>query len=150
FGAPVEGGSSPSGVVVTPDQVFVSNAHNDSITVIDPRTNAVSGTIAIRIPGLETFRGVLPIGLAWDQESGWLLVAEAGINAVGILDTKAGRVLGHVPVGWFPTRIAIDRANVYVTNLKGTGVGPNLDPWARSDAETFLGTLRRGTISIFP
>ena len=31
--------------------------------------------------------GVLPIGMAFDESSGWLLVAEAGINAIGVIDT---------------------------------------------------------------
>ncbi len=88
FGEGTEGGSSPSGVVATADRVFVSNGHNDSITVIDPKTNSAVGQIAIRIPGLESLRGVLPIGMAYDPGSGWLLVAEAGINAVGVIDTK--------------------------------------------------------------
>ena len=88
FGAGNDGGSSPSGVVATADRVFVSNGHNDSITVIDPKTNSVTGQIEIRIPGLEKLRGVLPIGMAYDESTGWLLVAEAGINAVGVIDTR--------------------------------------------------------------
>ena len=61
FGQNSDGGSSPSGVVVTADRVFVSNSGNDSITVIDPKSNAAIAEIPIRIPGLETLRGVLPI-----------------------------------------------------------------------------------------
>ncbi|MEO7653022.1 MAG: hypothetical protein ABIZ80_21380, partial [Bryobacteraceae bacterium] len=39
FGPQSLGGSSPSGVVATRDHVFVSNAHNDSVTVIDAKNN---------------------------------------------------------------------------------------------------------------
>src|SRR5579883_1552268 len=149
FGGGAEGGSSPSGVVAGADRVFVTNGHNDSITVIDARTHAVRASIPLRIPGLEGLRGVLPIGLALDPQSGWLLVAEAGINAVGVIDPQQGRVLGHLPAGWFPARLAVDRGTVYVANTKGNGVGPNLDPSALPDAETFMGTMRRGTVSVF-
>ena len=45
-----------------PDHVFVSNAGDDSVTVIDAKTNAVTAEIPIRIAGLETLRGVLPVG----------------------------------------------------------------------------------------
>jgi len=57
------------------------------ISIIDPKTNAVTGEIPIRIPGLDSLRGVLPLGMAYDEKSGWLLVAEAGINAVAVIDT---------------------------------------------------------------
>ncbi|HWC00181.1 MAG TPA: hypothetical protein VG672_25910 [Bryobacteraceae bacterium] len=150
FGNGIDGGSSPSGVLAAADRVYVSNGHNDSITVIDAGTNKVIQTIPIRIPELENYRGVLPIGMAIDEQSGWLLVAEAGINAVGVIDTREGKVLGHLPVGWFPARVLVDRQNVYVANLKGVGIGPNLDPRAVPDVETFAGTMYRGTISMFP
>src|SRR5205807_3550192 len=69
FGANVHGGSSPSGILATGDRVFVANTNNDSITVINAKTNAVEGEIPIRIPGLESLRGVLPIGLAYHEKT---------------------------------------------------------------------------------
>ncbi len=108
FGEGIEGGSSPSGVVATADRVFVSNGHNDSITVIDPKTNSVIGQIEIRIPGLENSAACCRVGMAYHEATGWLLVAEAGINAVGVIDTRQspGKVLGHLPAAWFPSRVA--------------------------------------------
>jgi YVTN family beta-propeller protein len=147
FGKGSDGGSSPSGVAATADRIFVSNGTNDSITVIDAKTNQVAGDVPIRIPGLESLRGVLPIGLAFHEPTGWLLVAEAGANAVGVIDTKQMKVIGHLPVGWFPTRILIDEDQVYVTNARGQGTGPNA---TRQHDENFATTLRRGTISSFP
>ena len=147
FGKDSDGGSSPSGVVATGTHVFVSNGTNDSITVIDAKTNQAIADVPIRIPGLENLRGVLPIGLAFHAASGWLLVAEAGANAVGVIDTKQMKLIGHLPVGWFPTRILIDGDQVYVTNAKGHGTGPNAGH--RHD-ESFASTLRRGTVSSFP
>jgi YVTN family beta-propeller protein len=150
------GGSSPSGVVATADRVFVSNAHNDSITAIDAKTNTVTGQIDIRIPGLENLRGVLPIGMAFDEATGWLLVAEAGINAVGVIDTRQsrpGKFLGHLPAAWFPSRVLIDRDTVYVTNVNGQGTGPNVwqSAFASGDGElVMMGTFRRGSIGAFP
>jgi YVTN family beta-propeller protein len=150
FGEGADGGSSPSGVVATADRVFVSNGHNDSITVIDPKTNRVTGQIEIRIPGLEKFRGVLPIGMAYHESSGWLLVAEAGINAVGVIDTRQSKVLGHLPAAWFPSRVLVDDDEVYVTNVNGQGTGPNTERGMFQSMETFLGTFRRGSIESFP
>jgi len=36
-----------------------------------------------------------------------LFVAEAGINAVGVIDVKSNQVLGHIPVGWFPSKLKV-------------------------------------------
>ena len=149
FGAGSDGGSSPSGVVAAGGRVYVSNGHNDGITVIDAATNRISGEIPIRIPGLERLRGVLPVGLALHEPTGWLLVAEAGINAVGVIDTRAMRTLGHLPAAWFPSRLVVDADTVYVANARGQGTGPNADR-ARYDDGAFSGTFRRGSISIFP
>ena len=150
FGDGVEGGSSPSGVIVTADRIFVSNGHNDSIAVIDPKTNTVSGRIDIRIPGLENLRGALPIGMAYHEATGWLLVAEAGINAVAVIDTRQSKVLGHLPVAWFPSRVLIHDDSVFVSNLNGQGTGPNVFQNVFASADTVGGTLRRGSISAFP
>ncbi len=139
FGRDVHGGSSPSGVVAAAGSVFVSNANDDTVTVIDAKTAKVQAEIPIRIPGLERYRGVLPIGLAYHEKSGWLMVAEAGINAVGVIDVKQRRVLGHIPAAWFPTRVALDRDTVFVANGRGFGQGPNVE----------RGTARHGSVSIF-
>ena len=126
FSPSVHGGSSPSGILAAAGRVFVSNANDDTITVIDAKTSAVEADIPIRIPGLERYRGVLPVGLAYHQKSGWLMVAEAGINAVGVIDVNQRRVLGHIPAAWFPTRVALDRDTVFVANGRGFGQGPNV------------------------
>lgn len=147
FGEASAGGSSPSGVLATADRVFVSNGHNDSITVIDAKTNRIEAEIPLRIPGLENLRGLLPVGLAFHAPTGWLLVAEAGANAIGVIDTKQMKLIGNLPTGWFPSRLAVDGDTVYVTAAKGQGTGPNTRP--PSD-ESFAATLRRGTIAEFP
>jgi YVTN family beta-propeller protein len=148
FGVGTSGGSSPSGVVATGTRVFVSNGHNDSITVIDAQSLKVLREIEIRVPGLENVRGVLPIGMAFHYPTGRLLVAEAGINAIGVIDPEAGKVLGHVPAAWFPTRIVTEGSVIWVTSAKGIGTGPNAD-WQRPIANSYQGELRRGSISRF-
>ena len=147
FGQNSEGGSSPSGVLVTGDRVFVSNSGNDSITVIDPKSNTVTAEIPIRIPGLETLRGVLPIGMAYYEKTGWLLVAEAGINAVAVINPSERRVLGHLPVGWFPTRLGLDGDTLFVANAKGNGSGPN--GFSGSSGTVFMNRGHQGSVSIF-
>ena len=144
IGGNVQGGSSPSGVIATESKIYVSNAHNDSVSVIDARTLVLEAEIPLRAPGLESLRGVMPMGLAIYND--WLLVAEAGINAIGVIDTRTRKVLGHIPSGWFPTRIVIDRGMMYISNAKGHGTGPNADRVTRKPTDE----MRRGSISMLP
>ena len=147
FDARTFGGSAPAGVLAVGERVYVSNAHDDSITVISQADRKVVAEIALRIPGLETLRGVMPAGMAFDPVTKWLLVAEAGINAVGVVDTVQGRLVGHLPVGWLPTRVAVDGDRVFVTNARGRGTGPNLRKPLVERGER--PTLHQGTVSTF-
>ena len=148
FGGAVRGGSGPSGILAAAGRVFVANANDDSVSVIDPATNRVEAEIPIRIPGLEGLRGVIPIGLGYHEASGWLLVAEAGINAVGVIDVRERRVIGHLPAAWFPTRVAIDGDTVFVANARGHGVGPNAP--GIGVGGLLPEHLYQGTVSVFP
>jgi YVTN family beta-propeller protein len=148
FGPNSAGGSSPSGVAATAGSIYVSNGNQDTITVIDPITLSARATIPLRIRGLEAYRGMLPIGLALDVQSGRLLVAEAGINAVGVVDLSTNRLVGHIPAGWFPTAVAVDRGKVFVANAKGHGTGPNATRTGPVQG-SFQGEIRQGMLSIF-
>ncbi len=146
FGREIKGGSSPAGVLAAAGRVFVTNGNNDTISVINPDTLTIEKEIALRIAGLEKFRGILPIGMGFHAATNRLLVAEAGINAIGVIDLASGTVQGHIPAGWFPTRAAAEGDNIYVTNAKGHGVGPN----ATLDApmpNSFQAERRKGTLS---
>ena len=140
-------GSSPSGIVATADRIYVSNTNLDTVTAINPATLQVESEIPIRIPGLEPLRGVLPIGLAIDPQTGWLLVAEAGINALAVIDPKQSRVLGHLPTAWFPTRVAVERDTVFVASGRGFGEGANA---LLGSSGYRTGGNRNGAVAIFP
>ena len=149
FSPRILGGSSPSGVVASADAIYVSNANQDSITVIDARTLRRRDDIPLRIPGYDSLRGVLPVGMTLTPDGRRLLIAEAGINAIGVVDVAESRLIGHLPAGWFPTQIRISGSTVFVSNGKGNGTGPNADRDAAL-AHSFQGELRQGTISRFP
>lgn len=144
------GGSSPSGIAVARGRIYVSNAHDDSITIIDEKTLKVIEDLNLRVPGFESLRGVMPIGLAADPKTGRLLAACAGINALAVLDFDAKR-LSLIPVGWFPTRVALREGVAYVSNAKGQGTGPNVvRNLMNFDADGLNDTFRRGSVSVFP
>ena len=147
FGGAIHGGSSPSGVVVAGGRIAVSNGHNDSITFINAVTLEVEREVELRTPGLEAYRGILPIGMLYLEERAWLLVAEAGINAVGIIDMRSLEVLAHMPTAWFPTRLAYHEGALFIASAKGLGTGPNASRIGPLEG-SFMGELRRGSISI--
>jgi hypothetical protein len=112
-----------SGIAVSSSRLFVSDGGRDSIIVIDTETNRLLEEIPIRIPGLETLRGVQPAGLAWHEKTGSLLVAEPEINAIGVIDVHQSRVLGHIPTAWRPMHVAVHENTIFVACARGHGSG---------------------------
>jgi YVTN family beta-propeller protein len=153
-GLPAVGGASPNSVAATDRWVFVSNGNNDSISVIDTERDTVVRTIRIPLDArLGSLRGIIPFGLALSPDQKRLYAAEAGINAVAVIETRSGKVLGHIPVGWFPSRLAVspDGRSIIVANAKGFGSGPNGGPDFTPGPEgTYIGNLMKGTVSIIP
>ncbi len=151
-GIPAVGGSSPNSVVAAGPYVFVSNGNNDCISVIDVRKDSVVKNIFLQIdPRLGSLRGIIPFGLALSPDGKRLYVAEAGINAVGVVDVETLAVLGHIPVGWFPAKLAVSRdgKKLIVANAKGYGSGPNGGPAFRAaGGDSYIGSLMHGTVSV--
>jgi YVTN family beta-propeller protein len=141
------GGSAPTGILAVNDKVYVSNAHSDSITVISAADNKVLGQIVIRVPWLLPLRGFLPAGMAYDPATKWLFVAEAGINAVGVIDTNRNVVIAHLPVGLYPTQVGLADGRVWVVNSRGRGSGANARRPLESPDEPRA--FYRGTLSSF-
>ena len=151
-GIPAVGGSSPNSLAVTDRYVFVSNGTNDNVSVID----IVHDTIAAEIPlklhqAVKQFRGVIPFGLAMSPDQKRLYVAEAGVNAIGVIDVPTLKVVGHIPAGWFPSKLEVtpDGKTLVVSNAKGFGSGPNGGKdFQEGKSGSFIGNLMKGTISV--
>lgn len=151
----VVGGASPAAVAVDNDAVYIALAHEDAVAVVSLDGRTVKQQIALSsFNGLEyqedgaPLRGVMPSDLALSQ--GRLYVAEAGIDAVAVIDLASRRVLGHLPVGWSPSAVAIspDGATIYVANAKGKGSGPNGgSKFNPSLHGAYIGELELGSIS---
>jgi DNA-binding beta-propeller fold protein YncE len=142
--------AADSAILALGDRVYVSNARDDSIAVISAAERRILSEIPLRIHALETLRGIRPGGIAYDSLTKWLLVTEAGINAVGVIDTTDppnATLIGHIPVGWEPQRIAIAADRAYITNFLGRGTGPNLRRPLLEMGEA--PTLHRGSLSTF-
>jgi len=126
-------GSHPNAVASTPERLYVANGNNDTVSVYDTHSlrrlddislSAVLGRDAV-------IKGVQPVALAVAPDQSRLYVAEAGINAVAVVDLnrEQPQVLGHIPVGWWPSALQLssDGKVLYVANAKGRGAGPDND-----------------------
>jgi DNA-binding beta-propeller fold protein YncE len=113
------GGSSPGAVAAAGRWVYVSNATNDTISVVDAASGAIAGQI-----NLDASRAAArpPFGLA--SAHGSAHVARAGLNAAGG-HRACGR--GFIPAGWFTSSVAVssDGRTLFVSSAKGLGSGPN-------------------------
>lgn len=146
------GGSSPTAVLATADTVYVANEHTDNIAVFDAASGELKQHVSlIPAPELGALKGVMPFGMSLSPDRARLYVAEAGINAVAVIDTAALTVLGHIPAGWFPSmvRVTADGRRLFVANAKGYGSGPNAgSKFIMGVDGTYVGRLMKGTLSI--
>ena len=151
-GIPAVGGASPNSVVATSKYVFVSNGNNDCISVIDTKKDTVVKNIFLTPEKrMARFRGVIPFGVALSPDNKRLYVAESGINAVAVIDAESFEVIGHIPAGWFPSKLKVtpDGKQLIVANAKGYGSGPNAGPdFDRGPEGSNIGRLMKGTVSI--
>ena len=151
-GIPAVGGASPNSLAVTAQYVFVSNGTNDNISVIDIVHDTIAAEIPLKIhKAVSHFRGVIPFGLTVSPDQKRLYVAESGINAVGVIDIPTLKVIGHIPSGWFPSKLKVtpDGKTLVVSNAKGFGSGPNGGHDFKVSPEgTYIGNLMKGTVSV--
>jgi YVTN family beta-propeller protein len=166
-GTRVRVGRHPSAVALNPSgsRLFVASGSTDKVSVLDTRTQTVIATLNDANPA-ETGEGSTPNALAVSADGARLFVAEADNNAVGVFDlsaTTAGSSVatgdnalrGRIPVGWYPSALAVDGVDLFVTNGKGRGTAPNPrrgHPSKNSGSPPLDYTLGQinGTLTILP
>ncbi len=121
-------GLHASALAVHPSGRYVvcANAASDNLSVIDTRTDKVVETIWAKQSPADLF-GASPNALVFDAMGKNLYVANGTQNAVAVVEFDPGesKLLGLIPVGWFPGAIAFDaaRKQLCVANIKG--IAPN-------------------------
>jgi YVTN family beta-propeller protein len=119
-------GLHSSAIAASPDgrHVVVANAGSDTLSVIDTRTDNVIETICAKASPADLF-GASPNALAFHPAGDTLYVANGTQNAIAMFRFCPGKskLLGLIPVGWFPGEVAYDasRHRLIVANIKGVG-----------------------------
>jgi YVTN family beta-propeller protein len=119
-------GRNPEAVAVSQDgrYVFVAVSDDDTVVALDTLEGGV--TVANVAGDLTDEIGIVPgsspSALTLDPTTNRLYVARAADNAVSVLDTTPGAKLaslGTIPVGFYPTGVAVSTAGLVVTHGKG-------------------------------
>jgi DNA-binding beta-propeller fold protein YncE len=152
--ARIAAGRHPSAMALRGTRLYVASASTDSISVIDTVKSKMVKTLA-DAPPAGPHEGSTPNALALSHDGSRLFVAEADNNAVAEFDVASGKLLGRVPVEWYPSALAVDGNEVLVANGKGRGTGPMLDrkqPGQKNPPATVNYTLGQieGSLLSFP
>jgi YVTN family beta-propeller protein len=125
--------------------LYVANANEDSVSIIDTKTQRVRRTIKLQ-PFAAPTDGLAPTALVLDEARQRLLIAAGGINAVIVYDLRASRIAGMIPTSWYPVAVTLnaDGRTLAVATLLGVGSGQNDGPTKR-----FV-HANRGAIHIVP
>jgi DNA-binding beta-propeller fold protein YncE len=175
--SPVRPGTHPCAFEFSPDNktLYVALANRDAVAAINIGPGEVHGQFSVkgyfdtRLPG-QSYFGAEPEALAINGDGSRLYVANAGSDAVAVIDTKkltkdAAKKGMAEPDGFFPTEwMPMDLAfipsatggKLYVATAKGKGTGPNNRPqpvkgestpsWLHNPT-TYIGTLLYGSLA---
>ncbi|MFO0914831.1 MAG: alkaline phosphatase family protein [Pirellulales bacterium] len=149
-------GLHASGLAVSPDQRYVlcANAASDTVSVVDVERQAVVATIWARSKPSDLL-GASPNAVTFAPDGHRFYVANGTQNAIGVCqfdpaDPPKSRLLGLIPVGWFPGALVLDRERqqLLVANIKGLPKEPKPDK--ESGGEGFNSHQYFGSLSMVP
>jgi YVTN family beta-propeller protein len=170
IGEGISVGDNPNDMCLTKNGrwLFVANANDNSVSVIDIRERKVVETLnAALYPN--SLPGSTTNALALSKDDKTLYVANADNNCLAVFDVStpgAGLSKGFIPVGWYPTAVQVIGNQIWVANGKGftsmaNPYGPN--PMARrqevnyqqgdlhrTQPVQYIAGLFKGTMSIIP
>ncbi|MCW3092143.1 MAG: beta-propeller repeat protein [Ferruginibacter sp.] len=148
--------------------LYVTNANDNSVSVIDTRQKKVVETLVASLYP-DSPPGSTSNGLALSADEKTLYIANADNNCLAIFDVSTpgfSKSKGFIPVGWYPTCVKLIGNNIWVTNGKGFSSFPNPDgpnpaekkgdvnyqsgSRRKAKKEQYIGGLFTGTMSIIP
>lgn len=129
-------------LALSPDKKYlaVANAGEDTVSVLDTRTDKIVETLCARQSPGDLF-GAQPNALAFDNRGRRLFVCNGTQNAVAVFSFKPGKakMLGLIPVGWFPCSIAFDSRHHRLDVANIEDIAPNKEKAAKGKARGGIG-----------
>jgi Phosphoesterase family len=141
-------GQSPQEMCSDGRRLFVVNSDTDNLSVVDTRTNRITGIVALAATGSRF--GTAPSSCTVSGNR--LFVTLANTNAMAVLDLRTLRQVGLVPTGWYPTKALSDDQNLFVISAKGIQTrrpnpkGPQ--PNASSRVPGYVLNLLQGSVAV--
>src|SRR6201996_7786288 len=146
--------------------LFVANANDNSVSVINTATEKVVETMATALYPTR-LTGSTTNGLALSPDEKTLYIANADNNCLAVFDVSkpgSSRSMGFIPVGWYPTNVKTLGNKILVSNGKGfTSMANPRGPQpvkkadnsgyqkgAMNSKEQYIGGLFKGTLSLIP
>ena len=114
------------------DRLYVANANQDSVSVIDTAKNIALPAITLQ-PFAQKVAGIAPNALALAPNGKRLYVACGGINAIAVINLATRAIEGMIPTAWYPSVLAASADGRYlaVGTLLGAGSGWRDEPTKR-------------------
>ena len=101
--------------------LFAANANDNSVSVINTKTNNTSEVIATALYPTH-LTGSTTNGLALSPDEKTLYIANADNNCLAVFDVSkpgSSHSLGFIPVGWYPTNVKTLGNKIIISNGKG-------------------------------
>jgi YVTN family beta-propeller protein len=131
--------------------LVAASAGSDMLSVIDTRTDEVIETVTARQNPGDPF-GAQPDALVFDRLGRTLYCANASQNAVAVFQfrPRETKLLGLIPVGWFPEALAFDGRDkkLCVANVKNIGDKTARPPSALGSGAGFNTKQYNGSLSL--
>src|SRR6478735_6021035 len=155
-------GDNPNDICLTKNgqYLFVSNANDNSVSVIDVAQKKVIETLnAALYPNAPAGSTSNSVALSADEKT--LYIANADNNCLAVFDVSnpgSSKSKGFIPVGWYPTCVRVIGNKIFVANGKGYTSYPNpkYKPYDTSSTynyqkadieQQYIGGLFQGTLS---
>jgi YVTN family beta-propeller protein len=149
-------GGNPNDMALSKDgRLFVSCANDNTVAVIDTKTRQVIERVSTALTP-NAPEGSTPNALALDRDNHMLFVANADNNDVAVVrvaERAKSEVLGFLPVGWYPSALAIYGGRLFVGNSKGVGSysdihGPHSPLPPGPEGNGSVKSLQKGSVEI--
>jgi DNA-binding beta-propeller fold protein YncE len=146
-------GLHASALALSPNGKYLvcANAGSDTLTIMNAADGAIVETVFVKQNPSDLF-GASPNALEFDRDGETLYVANGTQNAIAVMQFEPEergdtRLIGLIPVGWFPGAIALHPTEpmLVVANIKGLPTQPK----KQGEGEGFNSHQYQGSLSIF-